>query len=314
MKTYIRSILFILFATVLSPFASNAQSAKRFQYTNEEETFWHALKGNVKEVRVYSLKESFGDLEKAYLTNIVKYDEKRTLIEDFSFDADSNLIRKTIYRYSGNGDILEKSVYNMEGKLSERTIYKYDDARNSIDVSMYKSDGKLSEKYIIKHDGKGHKTMQSEYNANGEIVWKHLFDYDKNSNHVVLTYDSQNKITGKTVSRRNKYGQLVEEIQYKPNEKREWKSDYRYDWNGNCVEKSYWEYLKEKEELTIHLKEVSKYDLNNNCVETLFYSDEELDNRKIYEYDVKGNKTKEITTRGEAEIFWEGQLLEYEYY
>lgn len=263
---------------------------------------------------MYSLKDLFGNYEKSFLSSVVKYDTNHTTIERIWFSAENEPHRRCVYKYNDKGDIIDEAEYNTKNELVERTVYKYDDVRKIIDVSQYKSDGKLSEKCIIKHDGKGHKTEQTEYNPNGDLMWKFVFSFDNSGLPVVYSYDSRGNLSGKNVSRYNKYGKMLEENQYKADGKKSWKNEYKYDTKGNCIEKSNYDYSYEKTGLIIHMKEVCRYDDDNNCVEKVYFSDDGMDNREVYEYDEMGNKTKEIVTRSEAEIFWQGTIYEYEYY
>jgi len=178
------------------------------------------------------LSESWEWIEDSY-----KYDKYGKVIEEFKYDSENKLIKKTINNYNEKGNLINSDYYNSNMILKSKKIVKYDDISNINVISNYNSDNILKNKQQFKY--KDNKIIESQYFIGDKIdeIW--TYKYDKEDNVIEKSLfcncilESEPDLTWKF--QYDKYGNEIL-----------WDQDYedivntytyKYDKNGNWTEK-----------------------------------------------------------------------------
>lgn len=210
-------------------------------------------KGNKIEENRYN---SNGEL---FEKQVYVYDERDILIEDNIYRSDGKLSFKTIYKSDHKNNIVEEDVYNSKGKLKSKTINRYDKNRNKIEMILSKeNDEDYGFKSSYKFDENNYMIEEATYSLKDKLKYKFTYKLDKSGNVIEEnSYDSNNELQGTSISKYDKYGN-EEERQYKaikevdnykgePNGTTNRKYKYKYDENGNWIEKiEYVNYIPKK--------------------------------------------------------------------
>lgn len=156
------------------------------------------------------------------------------------------------------GDELQKDVYNFDS--SHGNVI----SQNSVD----KSDSTLVyDDYTYTYDAEGH-CIERLYDRNGKRRTRYRCVYDSNGN-------------------------LSEESTINANGAFQYKCIYKYDSDGNRIEKNVpvlWGYAANN-------KTTYTYDSNGNCIEENSYDSGNIDEKVTYTYDPNGNCIEENETR-----------------
>lgn len=131
----------------------------------------------------------------------------------------------------------EELFYDEQGKVSSMFKYQYKNDEPVISLD-YDAEGKLSAIYRRDYDENGNQTGVIEYNNKGEVDSFGIYEYDKDKNVVMLSYDSQGKLTDVSKQTNNDINIFYStEGKYKNAEK----TEYKEDKDGNVVsQKNYW--------------------------------------------------------------------------
>ncbi|WP_066494857.1 RHS repeat-associated core domain-containing protein [Abyssisolibacter fermentans] len=280
--------------------------------------------------RVIKVTNPLGD-SKAYkynlLDNIIEETNEKGLVTKFEYDTVGNLTKiefsdgsKVKYEY----DLANRKIKE-EDQLANVTSFEYNGfnkKRKDIDTYLntqeYKYD--LAGNLTVLEDKRGNKT-EFKYDENNKILEKRQPAYEDGSGNIVYilssyTYDENGNLTKESISDTKGLASKRETMyQYYENNKLKMKRHSNgsfqklyYDKNGNIVKK---ETSRDSENNDI---EKFEYDLQNRLIKSIklidktsIAEDEELINGLIdleyqdklqvitgYEYDILGNKTREI--------------------
>ncbi len=282
---------------------SNKDEKKPKQTKNDRSKL--KLKGEVRYMREihYNAGEKFG---KITIGNSSKgdlsyhFNTNGFLIEKRIFNLYGATEKQTTYKYNTKGDKIEQNEYDSNGNLEYKTIYKYDINGNRIKKNTYRSDKSLKDETTYKYDNDGNKIEEYEHipkyiDDEGYQLYNELehSSYRK----ITYEYDTNGRIKGRT--REDEYDNdwLYYKYDTNGNIREEgsgvdWRT-YKYDDNNNNIE-SIWYYSG-----GVMSKDSYKYDDNHNVIENIEYDDEDeqIINKEYsyeYEYDKKGNWTKQI--------------------
>ncbi len=124
----------------------------------------------------------------------------------------------------------------------------------------------LRDIYVREYNRKGNLIIESSYDSEERLERNKVYEYDENGNEdEVSLYDGGGNLLSRHV--------------------------YKYDNQGNRIEENLYESSE-----TLQLKSISTYGDHGDMLQTDYYrSDGKRFSVKTYEYDHKGNKTKEVT-------------------
>ncbi len=287
-------------------------------------------KGNVKEMKVYSALYPFGEVKKSYLKELHKYDKNGNHTEISYYNSDGSSNGRTIYKFDFKTMTLDIRGYDANEEINSRELRKYDDNWNLIENTKYKSDGTLEYKSIKKYDKYKNLIKESIYSPDGSCIdMKYVYD-DKNrlilekedsedcKSEISYKYDDKGNYTKEEniydgevwfVEKYDRLGNLLEEI-----------SDYGLRYDGvygvdiNQISRTIYKYDRGRKVSEESYIEEVEYDEGWS---SYYKTGDWLPNGKKeykYKYDDLGNLTEEITFEGEASLFVEGVIYEYEYY
>ncbi len=202
--------------------------------------------------------------------------------------------RKGSYLFDSKGRKVEHLILEYDGRFKSKTVREYDNSGNIQNVIMYDSIGDIYLKMIRNYDINGFLIERKSYNSKGDIFSKEnlennvygdlvkRIDFDKGIENYkeVLSYDkNRNKIERK-VYLKDSNGEFYLEI----------RSLYKYDNEGNLVEKSDFEF-----EEVLQLRNTRKYDSRGNLSENIHYkSDGSLSRRVVNKFDIRNNKIERL--------------------
>ncbi|MCQ2219411.1 MAG: hypothetical protein MJZ33_13180 [Paludibacteraceae bacterium] len=287
------------------------------------------LKGNVKELKQYTIVESSSNLIKDSLLLFCKYDGKGTRIEDkignesrkcnVKYDEKGNLVEycrykfndvlvfKVTYKYDNKGNIIEWKRYDSDEKLEKKGTYKYDEKSNEIERCIYDFNQVLKARYTHRYDRKGYLKKWGMYNTNGELVWE--YTYKRNSKGKIKGCTCK---SGGELEWKDKYTYYTKSRMYKI---------CRYDYCRKLVEETVHKFneveknIYDSEKNVIAKKEITKYDNQGNEIERCVYdSDGHLLEKYTHKYDDRGNEIEYVKSKGDNGIFICGTIVEYVYY
>lgn len=156
--------------------------------------------GTVKEVLGYT---SDGDLSWKAVNS---YKDKK-LVDVSEYGTDNVLNEKTIMKYKGDF-LVDESSYNGDGKLLVKNIYTADDNGRLVKWAQYFADGSLDCQEEYTWNEKGEVESILSYDSTGREE-KEVFRYGSNGLlNEITTYDSNNKITQRTIIKYNTEGNV----------------------------------------------------------------------------------------------------------
>jgi hypothetical protein len=197
-----------------------------------------------------------------YSHNVYIYNEKNYLIEEVDKIKDSVEFMKVTYKYDNMGNMIDHITLRF-GKFFGRTIYKYDNKRNLIEYKYfqnrdsvgwgksYKYDdqgnkieyiyfyidssvNKLYNKWTAKYDDHINEIEKAYYNEQNEISIIEITKYDDKNNKIekLKTLADGTIIFIATY----KNGNTIEDVNFNKGVNLEYRTAYKYDDLGNCIE------------------------------------------------------------------------------
>lgn len=307
----------------------------------KDRTDWKedGLKGKVKEVRTYNVKETPDKLEKSFIRRIFRYDKdgNRLVEEHYNEydDIDGEMTSKLVYKYKKKENHIERSIIDKDKKLIEKTIYdvnklklkdedyiygvnkqwktfnKYDENQNLIEEIHYENDS-LCDKITYQYDEKGNPAK--EHHSDPSKRWMNqTFEnkYDENGNRIeIRVYDENDSLICKTIFKYNDQKKCIEET--------------TYNINGTLCSQMLNKYNEEGKKIeTMHFVledgfiQKDKYIIDDNgktSVSLRYNSDGELGRIAVSKFDEVGNPIETMIYCGDDWIFYFGTYYEYEYY
>lgn len=164
---------------------------------------------------------------------ICNYDSEGKLIEQATYDSNSNLVWKNVITYK-DGKKYDSSEYGKDNTLKARTIYTY--TGNTIDASGYDGDGALIWKTISKYSSDGKLELVSEYSADGTLDEEQTYKYSAEGRlENIITFENFTKTSSQEVFRYSANGLLSEVTSYDSNKTISQRVVIKSDNSGNII-------------------------------------------------------------------------------
>ena len=161
-----------------------------------------------------------------------KYDVYGNLTEQSCFDADSNLLWKTVITYT-NGQKTDSSEYAKDGVLKAKTIFTYENGKLA-DETGYDGEGALLWKIVYKYNAAGKEENIFEYSADGSLDIQETYTYtDAGLIDSITTYDAYTETSEQKVFRYAANNSLSEITTYNQDKEVTNRVVLKYDNNGN---------------------------------------------------------------------------------
>lgn len=113
------------------------------------------------------------------------YDEKRNLTQSTAFDANGELVSKSVNTFDAQGNRIEAEGYtvnsNQAAVLINKTSYQYDTRGVNTRRRSYGSDGTLLSEVIYRFNDHGDLSSVTSYGKDGTFSGSSLFDYQYDS-------------------------------------------------------------------------------------------------------------------------------------
>lgn len=330
MKTSLKNTISVLSAIVLCLLARSAQA----------KTDWDedGLKGKVKEVRTYNVKEKAGTLEKASIRRKIKYDKNgnRLLEEHYNeYDEEDGVMSaKLIYKYKKKKNQIERTEYDQNKYLIEKTLfdsnriklededYIYGVNKRWKTVNKYNANGKIIKetKYLndslcdivtYKYDEKGNITEESH--SNSPTRWenrKYENSYENGNLVEISEFDFAGNLKYRTVYKYNDKKKCIEETVYDSNGEMCSLLQSKYNDVGKKIESTHYVSNNELMQMDVYIID----EIGKTSVSLRYDSDGELGRIAVSKFDEVGNAIETNIYVGYDKIFYFGSILEYEYY
>lgn len=166
--------------------------------------------------------------------------ENDTVLQESHFGPDGSLEFTELYDYDDDGNLIERARYAGGGIPQWRTVYEYNGRENRTTWTMYYSDGRVLRQGV------------EERNREGLIVREVLRDeVDESFREVHFRYDDTGRVRERRTADANGVLQTVQRLRYDGHDNvieevverfdgtvvRHSTIDYRYDRNGNWIER-----------------------------------------------------------------------------
>ena len=166
---------------------------------------------------------------------LYNYDTEGRVSSTVCTDGDGKIQWKNIYTYDENGNRSDESQYNANDELVNRSIFKYV-GENQIEEAFYNADGALLGKFITKLDDKGRKAELAQYNEEGSLEVRQTYSYNDAGKLSEVAYsDVLGRMVRKTVYRFDASYSVTEEQTYNAQNKLAVRVIFKYDAYGNVT-------------------------------------------------------------------------------
>ena len=286
--------------------------------SDQPKTGWEkdGLKGKVKVVNLYSVKQQGRRLVKDKLKSSYSYDINGNKIEQKTYTEEGKLCSRNIYKYDDNGNMTEECDYDSTANLEYKETLTYDSKGNLIETCIYGC--KIYDCIVSGVYDVFRKTIR-KYRDDGKLVEELVF-YDSRADSALLDilgesiatdlkplayidheYDKEYQESYDILSSIETYkydekGNLIEDSEYWRDSSLHYKRVYKYDENNNKIK-----VFKSIGEDSLRLVMSYKYNENNEVIEEYNYFD---DGRITYEV-LKYNKNGKIE---EQDLYEDGEL------
>jgi hypothetical protein len=184
---------------------------------------------------------------------VINYDTNGKITEEIHFDKGDKLISREKYIYNEYGDKVEWKIIHNDSKSSQKTVYIYDSSRKLIkEISNITTDisSDVSNTYYT-YDSKGRLTradFENSFTTRHEFVYdkndklKSKIYYNKDGSKDIENFDENGNQTGDESSsfKYDEKNNIIEEIHYYPYGISKFTFEYKYNEQGNWIErKSY---------------------------------------------------------------------------
>jgi len=213
-----------------------------------------------------------------------------------------NMQGRTTYKLNGKGDVSEITHYDHVGELIKKTIFRYNESQKISERLTYHSNGELWGKDIFLYDDRKNISCKMSYHSDGFLTQKTLYRYDCNDNlkekYEIEYLDADQPLC----TEKYKYdynGNEIEHSYYGMNDRLEWKHSYIIIYNSNEQKE---EEIK-IEDGTLQGRWLYKYDSLGNEIERAYHNTMGIvEYKNISKYDNKGNRIEYITYNGKNSI------------
>lgn len=279
LKFFLSVIALVLSTSSIHSEKSNIRSAKQPDWDKYE------IKGKVKEVRYYNMKESDGKRIKGEMTKVIKFDATGKEIETRCPSYDGGYYGN-IHKYDSKGNKIEIYSYdcNKDGEIQgAKETYSYDLHGNMLDSCIFDIDDKLIEMKAFKYDSNGNR-IECRDSLGEDIVDLSYYQYDKKGYRIGETIDFHASMKQEKKWKYDAKGNMIEMV-LERNGEFDTKYTYEFDDKGNMTEERM--YFGSRLELDHRI--TFRYDSNSNRIEYCFYGyTGDLSFKVAYEYDENG--------------------------
>ena len=202
------------------------------------------------------------------------------------YDADGNLIRKTVRVYDEKGRLIEHRFAD-----NRREVFRY--VGNITYKYTYCADGKLKWYISEERDNMGRIIVELQHTTDGEIISKRQSEFDRRGNIVSYRryWVPENNLQTYMVWLYNRRGHLIESKSLVFDTSR---TTYRRDRRGNLLEKTWYR------DWDNHIRRwIFTYNRAGLLIEQSLYKDGALFERITYEYDAVRNWIKKTNFCGD---------------
>jgi len=124
-----------------------------------------------------------------------RFNEKGQGVEDLQYNAEGELIAKTLYQFDNNGNAIEETNYDENGELSEKKINTYNEQNVLVHSEIIYHNSEMDSKHISQHifeHGKAIKVEHCTYNLIDEPNFEIIEYLDNYGNSVKRHFNSHN--------------------------------------------------------------------------------------------------------------------------
>lgn len=195
------------------------------------------VSGNVKSYTRtdYTITSKFGELFRTPNTKIItNIDDNGNVAEIIEATAKDVVINKTLYKYNEDGNQTEEACYDANSNLLWKTVITYKDGKK-VDSSEYGKNGALRGKIVYAYDG-DRLVEETGYDDEGYLVWKTVNKYEAGKLVIVSQYASDGSLDTEdtyTYTENNKIESITSADLWN---KTSTKKVFRYASNGNLTE------------------------------------------------------------------------------
>jgi len=171
---------------------------------------------------------------------VYKYDGNNMLVEktvDLKDKKFSYLGKRYLYKYNTE-NMYEIDIYDLDSNLLNKEIVNSEDKRQTI-VLRYDNTGKQTEKKTISFDDRGNQIRNETIDKSGTVTFLAQYEYDLNDNCIKTVIDSKHGLSYSVEDEYNEKNFLKKRRQKSSiGEDRVYMYDYKYDSDGNWMEKN----------------------------------------------------------------------------
>ena len=223
--------------------------------------------------------------------------------------------------FDKNGNVIKEEYYR-QGDINQELSYKYNRNQNKVEYVNYSvEEDQVRFKQTIDYNSQGKKTREDRFNGSehrvidyqynsdgkisriikkdrqGNLVQRRVFSYDGNVANIRVL-NAEGKLISKIVNKYDDNGNLIENLEFKPDGKRTKKISYTFNDHNNKIEET-----KYQKGNFIYRKEFA-YNNNNQLVEIQKEQPKgKIHISKIFEYNNEGQLSKEMWYDSMAEEY-----------
>ncbi len=135
------------------------------------------------------------------------------LVETIVYDDQGKIEYKYSYDYDKTGKKIKASRYT-DGKIVQYFTYEYNEYGNKVKAERFSSSGVPEEYYIYYYNGEGNLIEEEWFSASGIKTYSVENEFDNNLKTESKTYDENDDLINKYISRYDDKKNIIEEIKY----------------------------------------------------------------------------------------------------
>jgi YD repeat-containing protein len=301
-----------IWIALLAPGCQGGSNQKKRPTPSIESVLEHQriLSSRIKSIKEYRCRVDTGPIpQKVAIISEMRYGENGYQTEEYHYDDSGALSYREALKFDQGGMFLESTDYDTNGKSSFRRLYTYDEHANegryyssrrrpeekTLDQSdqydgqgnivhwtSFNSDGTIGSVHDLAYDSLGRLAVEREFESDGSFRGSSTIAYDSAGNKIQeLFFDRRDSLKTSYFWKYDRRGRLIEDVNGDTGNR----TEYRYDEGGHL------------------LKEI-QYGNDLNSDTTTF----------TYEYERKGNKSKETWFNETTKETERVTVYEYEYF
>lgn len=228
---------------------------------------------------------------------------------------DGNVKYQNITEYNTDGNKIKLTSMGKDGKIKSVYEYLYDGEILSKEISYsYKTDGSFYKDCIKEYDVAGNIIKITFYNSSGEIDSINDYEYDENGTMIKNTYTGYSSWDGSTYTTVSEFDSYGNEIRYTSDGKIQSETKYEYNSFGDITKRvvyGYYEGGGDPEKDNIYSIETNEYDIYGNKTKEILDRYDSYNNSWShvegswsYKYDKSGNITEYVEYGENGKIVW----------